>query len=304
MEGVEKEIAQRRKLVSHGRSGAGLVLHKSGATPAAVSFSDGSTASSESEEEEGEEKSWIDWFTGLKGNEFLCEVDADYIEDDFNLHGLSSAVSYFDAGLDVILDVESADEGLSEAQLEMVEGSAELLYGLIHARFILTARGLSLMHEKFKQGAFGRCPRVLCQGQAVLPTGQSDTPRTNTVKLYCPRCEDIYYPRSKLQGLLDGAWIGTSFAHVFMMTYPDATPPPKQPYIPRIFGYRVHKGPGPTHRARLLNQAATAPKEDSSDSDTSPGPAQPAPQQQQQQQHHHHHHHHHQGSSKGQKQQK
>lgn len=54
--------------------------------------------------------------------------------------------------------------------------------------------------EKFKNYDFGRCPRVYCCGQPCLPVGQSDIPRAGTVKIYCPRCEDVYYPRSKFQG--------------------------------------------------------------------------------------------------------
>lgn len=55
---------------------------------------------------EGDDSCWISWFCNLKGNEFLCEVDDDFVQDDFNLCGLSSQVPYYDYALDLILDVE------------------------------------------------------------------------------------------------------------------------------------------------------------------------------------------------------
>ncbi|KAK8554413.1 hypothetical protein V6N13_093408 [Hibiscus sabdariffa] len=168
---------------------------------------------------DGDDTSWISWFCNLRGNEFFCEVDDEYIQDDFNLCGLSSQVPYYDYALDLILDVESSHSDMfTEEQNELVESAAEMLYGLIHVRYILTSKGMSAMSEKYKSYDFGRCPRVYCCGQPCLPVGQSDIPRSSTVKIYCPKCEDIYYPRSKYQGNTDGAYFGTTFPHLFLMT--------------------------------------------------------------------------------------
>ncbi|XP_055810892.1 putative casein kinase II subunit beta-4 [Solanum dulcamara] len=192
---------------------------------------------------DGDDTSWISWFCNLRGNEFFCEVDDDYIQDDFNLCGLSSQVPYYDYALDLILDVESSHGDMfTEEQNELVESAAEMLYGLIHVRYILTSKGIAAMLEKYKNYDFGRCPRVYCSGQPCLPVGQSDIPRASTVKIYCPKCEDIYYPRSKYQGNIDGAYFGTTFPHLFLMTYGHLKPQkPTQNFIPRVFGFKIHK---------------------------------------------------------------
>mmetsp|Transcript_27420 Transcript_27420/g.68827 ORF Transcript_27420/g.68827 Transcript_27420/m.68827 type:complete len:267 (-) Transcript_27420:167-967(-) len=203
-----------------------------------VSMNDSASDDPSSEEDEN---SWINWFCSLKGNEFFTEVDAEYIMDDFNLTGLRTEVPNYDYALDMILDHES-DEILTDEQQEVVECAAEILYGLIHSRFILTARGLSAMMEKMKQAHFGRCPRVMCQGQTCLPVGQSDIPRINTVKLFCPKCEDIYYPRLARHQSVDGAYFGTTFSHLLLHMYPELRPPkPTNTYVPRIYGFRIHE---------------------------------------------------------------
>ncbi|XP_057979699.1 putative casein kinase II subunit beta-4 [Malania oleifera] len=192
---------------------------------------------------DGDDTSWISWFCNLRGNEFFCEVDDEYIQDDFNLCGLSSQVPYYDYALDLILDVESSHGDMfTEEQNELVESAAEMLYGLIHVRYILTSKGMSAMLEKYKNYDFARCPRVYCCGQPCLPVGQSDIPRSSTVKIYCPKCEDIYYPRSKYQGNIDGAYFGTTFPHLFLMTYGHLKPQKAtQGYVPRVFGFKIHK---------------------------------------------------------------
>ncbi|KAF5944064.1 hypothetical protein HYC85_018141 [Camellia sinensis] len=190
---------------------------------------------------DGDDTSWISWFCNLRGNEFFCEVDDEYIQDDFNLCGLSSLVPYYDYALDLILDVESSHgDSFTEEQNELVESAAEMLYGLIHVRYILTSKGMATMLDKYKNFDFGRCPRVYCCGQPCLPVGQSDIPRSSTVKIYCPKCEDIYYPRSKYQGNIDGACFGTTFPHLFFITYGHLKPQKAtQSYVPRVFGFKI-----------------------------------------------------------------
>ncbi|XP_049933426.1 putative casein kinase II subunit beta-4 isoform X3 [Nymphaea colorata] len=193
---------------------------------------------------DADDTSWISWFCSLRGNELFCEVDDEYIQDDFNLCGLSGQVPYYDYALDLILDVESSHAGdiFTEEQNELVESAAEMLYGLIHVRYILTSKGMSAMLDKYKTHEFGRCPRVYCYGQPCLPVGESDIPRSSTVKIYCPTCEDIYSPRSKYQSNIDGAYFGTTFPHLFLMTHGNLKPPkPSRNYVPRIFGFKIHK---------------------------------------------------------------
>lgn len=187
--------------------------------------------------------SWISWYINLRGNEFFCEVDDEYIQDDFNLTGLSTMVPYYDYSLDMMLDVDIPLDTLSEEQQEIVETAAEVLYGLIHARFILTSRGMQQMFDKFQNVDFGRCPRVYCGGQAVLPIGLSDVPRHYAVNVYCPRCQELFYPRSTKQANLDGAYFGTTFSHLFLLMHPDLIPSSKsqQAYVPRIYGFRINK---------------------------------------------------------------
>ena len=179
-------------------------------------------------------------------------------------------------------------ESLTEEQHEIVETAAEVLYGLIHARYILTTAGMNKMvrdafdcyifcmhvvasesscfqlrystipipslllllpllslppqYEKFQNVDFGRCPRSLCQGQPVLPVGLSDITREFSVEVFCPRCHETYHPRSSKHANLDGAYFGTTFCHLFLLTHTELiVEKPSERYTPRIFGFRINE---------------------------------------------------------------
>lgn len=194
-------------------------------------------------ESDDEELSWVAWFCGRKGNEFFCEVDREYIEDNFNLYGLRNLVPHYSHALDMILDLERVDSPLTDEQAKKVEQSADMLYGLIHARYVVTSAGLASVVEKFYNVDYGRCPRFYCDGQSVLPVGLSDVPRASTVMLYCPKCQDVYVPRSHYTQQIDGAYFGTSLPHLLMEQYPQIVPPkPTQSFVPRVFGFKIHGG--------------------------------------------------------------
>lgn len=196
-------------------------------------------------------------FISSRGNEYFCEIDEEYLTDRFNLTGLNAEVPYYQYALDLITDVFDLDA--DDELREQIEKSARHLYGLIHARYIVTTRGLAKMVsrtkkysssfpiltypqvEKYKKGDFGKCPRVYCDAHPLLPMGPSDVAHVDTVKLYCPKCEDTYNPKSSRHSSIDGAYFGTSFHNILFQVYPTLVPEKSlRRYEPRVFGFRIH----------------------------------------------------------------
>jgi len=198
-----------------------------------------------------EEVSWISWFCSLRGNEFFCEVDEQYIQDKFNLTGLAELIGdHYKYALDMILDFEH-EEDIPDSQLQAVESAAEQLYGFIHSRFILTNRGLGRMLEKYQSGDFGSCPRVFCESANCLPIGLTDIPGDTTVKIYCPCCGDCFIPRATRHHHIDGCFFGTTFPHMLFAVHPEYRPAePPQKYEAKIYGFKLHPTAHAEQKAR------------------------------------------------------
>lgn len=115
----------------------------------------------------------------------------------------------------------------------------------------------------------------------------------DTVKIYCPKCSQVFHPppirssRSSSSsnsnsaltasalgggvggtgagmaattiqsGGADGAAFGTTFPHLFLMTFSNLVPDPlpaESVYVPRIFGFRIHKSTAQSQQQRQQQQ--------------------------------------------------
>ena len=66
-----------------------------------------------------------------------------------------------------------------------------------------------------------------------------DKLRSGRVKVYCPKCEEVYIPYTKFN--LDGAFFGPSLAHMFLSEYKTQIilPPKIMFYEPRMYGFAL-----------------------------------------------------------------
>ena len=103
--------------------------------------------------------------------------------------------------------------------LELYQNAIDL-YGLIHARFIQTSKGLQLINQKYVSQTYGTCPLVFCKKNFLLPIGLHEDLCESRVKCYCSKCEEVYFPRKKGMNL-DGAYFGPSFPQLFLQAYPE-----------------------------------------------------------------------------------
>jgi hypothetical protein len=72
--------------------------------------------------------------------------------------------------------------------------------------------------------------------------GLSDKLRVSRFKTFCPRCEEVYVPKTSRSVTIDGAYFGTALPHTFMLHFPMAIilPPKTFFYEPKIAGFKIH----------------------------------------------------------------
>lgn len=100
---------------------------------------------------------------------------------------------------------------------------------LIYSTASLTALGSGYYNCPMSQGTIKQRPKLnfLSLKDALL-------------QVYCPLCEECYSPRSKYHDSIDGAFFGTTFPHLLLMTYPQLqAEAPAEPYVPRVFGFKL-----------------------------------------------------------------
>ena len=129
-----------------------------------------------SEEEslrQGQESiSWIDWHCSVEGHEFLAsvsiiqfsylspQVDPLFVKENFNQSGLKKIFTNYSEALQMILGESPESDDLEKESFSVVYQQAFDLYGLIHARYIQTPKGLLQIKAKYDEHLFGNCPRV------------------------------------------------------------------------------------------------------------------------------------------------
>jgi casein kinase II subunit beta len=186
-------------------------------------------------------------------NSWYVRIDIEYLNDNFNYHGLQQYIPNYKLARELICDFHSLDwRYLSDRGIIEIHEQGKQLYGLIHARWICTSPGLALMRRKvFKKRRYGVCPRLYCRSVALLPMGTVPIPNRHSAKLFCARCADLYKPPQGKR--YDGAHFGPAFPSVFLVNFPDYDGRVRyRPPDHRIFGFKIYcslaeKGPHATN---------------------------------------------------------
>lgn len=138
---------------------------------------------------------WARKFILSRPKDALLPIPREYLSDGFNLVNIAPVIhkifhenkidtqatsSLYKAAIKLILEEEGMTN--STGVTKDIQHAAEVIYQLVHARFVCSPRGLDTIRRMFKRNAdngtiypiFGRCSRIKCNGTALLPFGVSD----------------------------------------------------------------------------------------------------------------------------------
>lgn len=156
---------------------------------------------------------WKDYFLQDPGNSWFVDISPDFVNDRFNLFGLQNEITHFNICADIISG-KIKKESVDPKYRSEVNKNLPIVYGMIHARYIMSPEGMDKFQDKYEKRVFGTCPRVNCREEPLLPIGKSTHCEVDTVKLYCPCCRKVYMPRPIKN--LDGAFWGPDAAHLLI----------------------------------------------------------------------------------------
>jgi len=142
---------------------------------------------------------------------WMVDIDENFLQSQVSFYGLNQHVPHFSHASHAVRGKNYSVDDYDQDKIVKLIESCQLLYGLLHARYILTEEGIAAMKTLYSRHIFGKCPRLNCDNQPLLPIGTTTTPGIDTAKCYCPRCHDIYETGSKY----DGAFFGTDFPVMF-----------------------------------------------------------------------------------------
>lgn len=188
----------------------------------------------------------------------------EFIEDGFNLTGISVHAQLYKEALEVILDVEPEEDEMSTRipDLSILEPHAKMLYGMIHQRYIITRPGLNQMvSEEEAEGDYAnllsmdgnswpsikRVSSATALGftamdskyflvantiyhvkvlyDSIAPTAKISTSLLTTNMLPLMVSPAIYaHYRLVTDAFFLGAHFGTTFPHLFAQAFPDIIP--------------------------------------------------------------------------------
>ena len=184
--------------------------------------------------------SWVDWFLSQPKGKYFIKIDPEYMNNIYNFYGIRQKVPFFKYSLDLIRGDYILPEDRPSQWPPNLDEYGLCLYGILHARYLLTSQGQERMHEKYLINQFPKCPRFFCDGIQCLPYGDSDDIGQSCVRMFCPRCHQVYTISSEQNNSIDGSFFGPSWVHPFLVRYSHIVPkgPPKK-YIPKIFGFKI-----------------------------------------------------------------